>query len=78
MAFDSQVGEEPKFDLVCTFAKALDESAFLISIPMKDAKKLSGLPISSLRSIILIHDQMLRVLTEAAFDQTFWSRIKLA
>ena len=49
-----------------------------ISLPMKDVKKLSGLPVSSLRSIILIHDQMLRVLTESAFDQSFWSRIKLA
>lgn len=41
MAFDVPVGEEPDFNLVCTFSKELDESAFLISIPMKDGKSLS-------------------------------------
>lgn len=40
MAFDVPMGKEPEFNLVCTFAKALDESAFLISIPMKGGKVL--------------------------------------
>lgn len=40
MAFDVPVGNEPEFNLICTFFKALDESAFLISIPMKGGKPL--------------------------------------
>ncbi|MGN1196199.1 MAG: PilZ domain-containing protein [Acetatifactor sp.] len=38
IAFDVPMGKEPEFNMVCTFSKALDESAFLISIPMKDGK----------------------------------------
>ena len=38
LAMDVGIGEEPRFNMVCTFAKSLDESAFLISIPMRDGK----------------------------------------
>ena len=38
LAFDVPMGEQPSFDMICTFFKALDESAFLISIPMKEGK----------------------------------------
>ena len=54
MAFDSQMGEEPKFDLVCTFAKALDESAFLISIPMKEGK---ALPLDENQKLLIRYGQ---------------------
>lgn len=40
MALDVPVGQEPDFSLLCTFNKALDESAFLVSIPMKGGKPL--------------------------------------
>lgn len=38
MAFNS---DTPEFNYVTTFNKALDESAFLVSIPLKDGKALS-------------------------------------
>lgn len=41
VAFDVPPDQEPKFDMVCTFNKTLDESAFLISVPMRDGKSLS-------------------------------------
>ena len=34
------LGQMPDFSMICTFAKSVDESAFLISIPMKDGKPL--------------------------------------
>lgn len=40
MALDKGLGETPQFDMICTFAKAVDESAFLVSIPMKGGKPL--------------------------------------
>ena len=40
LAFDVPVGHEPQFNMLCTFNKALDESAFLVSTPMVDGKKL--------------------------------------
>jgi len=40
MAYDAPPDQEPSFSMVCTFFKALDESAFLISVPMKDGKPL--------------------------------------
>jgi hypothetical protein len=40
LAFDAPMGNEPVFNMVCTFGKALDESAFLISVPMKNGKAL--------------------------------------
>lgn len=41
LALDVPIGQMPDFNMVCTFARALDESAFLISIPMKDGAALS-------------------------------------
>lgn len=40
IAFDVPLGSTPDFNMICTFAKALDESAFLISIPMVGGKPL--------------------------------------
>ena len=40
VAFDAALGEQPNFNMVCTFNKSLDESAFLISIPMVNGKPL--------------------------------------
>lgn len=37
-ALDVPANQEPKFNMMCTFNKALDESAFLVSIPMVDSK----------------------------------------
>ena len=36
-ALDVPANQEPKFNMMCTFNKALDESAFLVSIPMVDS-----------------------------------------
>ena len=41
IAFDVPLGKQPEFNMASTFAKALDESAFLISIPMKGGQPLS-------------------------------------
>lgn len=41
MAVDVPIGEEPKFNLVCTFVKSLDAASFLISIPMKDGQPMA-------------------------------------
>lgn len=40
VAFDVPIGKEPQFNMMCTFNKALDESAFLVSIPMHEGKAL--------------------------------------
>lgn len=40
MAFDVPAGQEPQFSMMSTFNKALDESAFLVSVPMVDGKAL--------------------------------------
>ena len=40
MAYDVPLGQEPDFNMMCTFKKALDESAFLVSIPMVGGKSL--------------------------------------
>lgn len=40
LAFDVPIGKEPVFNMVCTFYRALDDSAFLISIPTSDGKPL--------------------------------------
>ena len=40
LAYDAPVGQEPKFNMICTFNKAIDESAFLVSIPMVGGKAL--------------------------------------
>ena len=38
LACDVQTGGEPEFNLISTFYKALDDSAFLISVPMQGGK----------------------------------------
>ena len=40
LALDVPVGEQPNFNMICTFNKNLDESAFLVSIPMVNGKAL--------------------------------------
>lgn len=40
MAYDVPLGKTPDFNMVCTFKKTLDESAFLVSIPMVGGKSL--------------------------------------
>lgn len=40
VAYDAPVSQEPKFNMVCTFNKAIDESAFLVSVPMVGGKAL--------------------------------------
>lgn len=40
MAEDAATGEEMQFRMICTFYKKIDESAFLISVPMLDGKPL--------------------------------------
>ena len=42
MAADVTIGEEPNFNMICTFNKSLDESAFLISIPMVGGKPMEA------------------------------------
>lgn len=37
VAYDVPPGQQPQFNMICTFNKALDESAFLVSIPIVDA-----------------------------------------
>ncbi|MGN0395747.1 MAG: PilZ domain-containing protein [Coprococcus sp.] len=40
LAFDVPANQEPQFNMMCTYNKAIDESAFLVSIPMLDGKAL--------------------------------------
>ena len=40
LAFDAPTGQDPNFNMVCTFFKSLDDSAFLISIPIVSGKPL--------------------------------------
>jgi len=40
MAYDAAMGTEPNFNMICTFSRSLNESAFLISIPMVNGKPL--------------------------------------
>ncbi|MDO4487469.1 MAG: PilZ domain-containing protein [Eubacteriales bacterium] len=41
IAFDRGAGESPSFDMASSFFKALDESFFLISVPMKGGKQVT-------------------------------------
>lgn len=54
LAFDAPMGQEPQFNLVCTFSKSLDESAFLISIPMKGGK---ALPLDENQKLLIRYKQ---------------------
>lgn len=40
LAFDVPANQTPQFNMMCTFSKAIDESAFLVSIPMLEGKPL--------------------------------------
>ena len=42
LAKDAAVGQEPVFNMLSTFNKELDESAFLVSIPILDGKPLQA------------------------------------
>lgn len=39
VAYDAPVGQEPKFNMVCTFNKAIDESAFLVSVQWLEERR---------------------------------------
>lgn len=54
LALDTPVGKEPEFNLVCTFFKSLDESAFLISVPMKGGK---SLPVDENQKLLIRYGQ---------------------
>jgi hypothetical protein len=54
LALDAPMGKDPVFDMVCTFGKSLDESAFLISIPMKGGK---SLPMDENQKLLIRHGQ---------------------
>jgi hypothetical protein len=54
LALDRGMGKEPEFDMVCTFGKALDESVFLISVPMKGGK---SLPLDENQKLLIRHGQ---------------------
>ncbi len=40
VAYDVPFGQVPDFNMICTFIKQLDESAFLISVPMGGGKQI--------------------------------------
>ena len=40
LAFDVPAGQEPKFNMISTFNKSVDDSAFLTSVPMVGGKPL--------------------------------------
>ena len=50
MALDVPIGEEPKFNLICTFVKSLDVASFLISIPMVDGQPM---PLDDRRKLLI-------------------------
>lgn len=54
IAFDADVGTQPEFNMICTFAKALDESIFLVSIPMKEGKPI---PLDETQKILFAYGQ---------------------
>ena len=47
LAYDVPVGQDPQFNMIGTFKKAQDESAFLVSIPMVD-----GTPVREVVGVI--------------------------
>ena len=50
MALDVPIGEQPKFNMICTFVKSVDVASFLISIPMVDGKPM---PIDERRKLLI-------------------------
>lgn len=49
LALETAVGQEPKFDLLCTFFRQLDTSAFLVSVPMQNG---AALPLDESRKLL--------------------------
>jgi hypothetical protein len=54
LAFDTPMGKDPNFDMICTFGKALDDSAFLISVPMREGK---SLPLDENQKLLIRYGQ---------------------
>lgn len=50
MALDVPIGQQPQFNLVCTFVKSLDVASFLISIPMRDGQPM---PMDDTRKLLI-------------------------
>ena len=50
MALDVPIGQQPQFNLVCTFVKSLDVASFLISIPMRDGQPM---PVDDTRKLLI-------------------------
>ena len=50
MALDVPIGQQPQFNLVCTFVKSLDVASFLISIPMRSGQPM---PMDDTRKLLI-------------------------
>lgn len=50
MALDVPIGQQPQFNLVCTFVRSLDMASFLISIPMRDGQPM---PVDDTRKLLI-------------------------
>lgn len=50
MALDVPIGQQPQFNLVCTFVKSLDVASFLISIPMRGGRPM---PMDDTRKLLI-------------------------
>ena len=50
MALDVPIGQQPQFNLVCTFVRSLDMASFLISIPMQDGQPM---PMDDTRKLLI-------------------------
>lgn len=50
MALDVPIGQQPQFNLVCTFVKSLDVASFLISIPMRGGQPM---PVDDTRKLLI-------------------------
>ena len=50
MALDVPIGQQPQFNLVCTFVRSLDVASFLISIPMQDGQPM---PMDDTRKLLI-------------------------
>jgi len=55
MAYDVPIGIEPKFDMIVSFVKNLDEAVFLVSIPME--KNGEEVPIDENRKLLMRYGQ---------------------
>ena len=52
LALDAPLGQEPEFNLVCTFVKSLDTATFLISIPMRGG---AALPLDERQKLLICY-----------------------